>query len=190
MEEHVLDVRFGTMMRWNGWRLLLFASVAASLAISRSAQDGTAVLKSLSNPMYPPLARMANVSGDVRVVVSLRRDGTIASATVLSGPLMLREAALESAQHSVFDCYACVSDKSYLLVYKFEQLAGDDCCTASAVAPKVEQAGTSHDEQGRLAGCNRCRANLYLRPRCHHQGASSLVQMPVSVEVRCPMRRP
>jgi hypothetical protein len=62
---------------------------------------------------------------------------------------MLREAALESAQHSVFDCYACVANSPYLLRYKFEQIAGDNCCSASAVIPKVEQTGTIHDELGR-----------------------------------------
>jgi len=127
--------------------MLLF--LAASVAISKPAQDSTVVLKSLPDPAYSPLARIANVSGDVRVLVSVGRDGTVASATALSGPPMLREAALESAEHSIFDCYACNGDTPYLLVYKFEQVAGNDCCTASAVVPKVEQMGTSHDEQGR-----------------------------------------
>src|SRR5438270_9197196 len=104
------------MIRCNGLRVLLFACVAASVAISKPAQDSTVVLKSLADPAYSPIARTANVSGDVRVLVSVGRDGTVASATALSGPPMLREAALESAQQSIFDCYACIGDTPYLLV--------------------------------------------------------------------------
>lgn len=137
------------MTKLNGLRIFLFACVVASFAIGEHAQDSTVILKSFASPVYSSSARAANVSGDVRVLVLVHPDGTLASATVLSGHPMLKQAALDSAWHSIFNCNGCVADSPYLLVYKFQQIAGDDCCSASGVVPKIEQAAASRDQQGR-----------------------------------------
>jgi TonB family protein len=66
-----------------------------------------AVLSKLVPPVYPPLARMARITGDVKVHVLIRKDGSVESAEVISGHPILKQAALESAQKSEFECRDC-----------------------------------------------------------------------------------
>lgn len=88
---------------------------------------GDAVTVNLSNPTYPPLARTANISGDVELKLGIRRDGSIRSAVVVSGHPMLTQAALNSAQQSRFECQGCEDEiTGYLLIYSFQFVAGPD----------------------------------------------------------------
>jgi TonB family protein len=57
------------------------------------------VLNNVSPPVYPPLARQARIMGDVKILVGVRQDGTVASAEVLSGHSMLKQAALEALRN-------------------------------------------------------------------------------------------
>ncbi len=78
------------------------------------------VLTKLSSPIYPQLARMARIVGDVKIQVQIRRDGSIASADAVSGHPMLKPAALTSAQNSTFECRGCTEEiTSYSLTYTF-----------------------------------------------------------------------
>jgi protein TonB len=43
------------------------------------------------NPTYPPLARQAGISGDVELKLEIRKDGSVQSATVVSGHPMLTQ---------------------------------------------------------------------------------------------------
>jgi TonB family protein len=78
-------------------------SQAQDTAAGRGPESGV-VLTKLSPPVYPPLARQARITGDVKIQIGIRRDGSVASADVISGPSMLKQAALESAQKSTFEC--------------------------------------------------------------------------------------
>ena len=49
-------------------------------------------------PLYPPGARHAQVAGMVRVEMWVGKDGRVVGAEVLSGPPLLRRAALEAAK--------------------------------------------------------------------------------------------
>jgi TonB family protein len=81
------------------------------------------VLISLANPVYPRLAMQARVAGDVEVELSVRSDGTIESADVVSGPPMLKQAALDSVHQSHFECRECGENAtSYRMVYTFQTL--------------------------------------------------------------------
>jgi len=72
-------------------------------------------------PVYPPLARQARISGEVRIEVRLRQDGTLTSADLVAGHPMLVQAAMESTRKSEFICANCVQAVSiYSLVYDFE----------------------------------------------------------------------
>lgn len=97
-------------------------TAAQNVAAQAPASDATpqAVLTKLSPPVYPPLARQARIMGDVKVQVLIRKDGSVASAEVVSGHPMLKQAALESAQKSEFECKAC-DDRgtSYSLTFTF-----------------------------------------------------------------------
>ena len=50
-------------------------------------------------PTYPTAASAAHVQGEVTVRADVDRDGNVASARVISGPPLLRDAALDAVQH-------------------------------------------------------------------------------------------
>jgi hypothetical protein len=89
---------------------------------------GTVVLIKLSQPTYPVISRTAHISGDIVVMLGLHQDGSIESAEVISGPPLLREAALQSARQSQFECRKC-SDRitPYRMVYTFQFSNSCDC---------------------------------------------------------------
>src|ERR1700747_1591768 len=102
-------------------------SQAQNLANLNSSQTGVVVVK-LVAPMYPPVARAARIVGDVDLRLSIRQDGSIESAAAFSGHPLLRDAALDSAQHALFECRKCSeATTSYRLVYTF-QIEGDCSC--------------------------------------------------------------
>jgi TonB family protein len=85
-----------------------------------SSQKTTSVAK-LFPPAYPPLARAARITGEVRISVHLRQDGSVESAEVIDGHPMLKQAALESARKSEFACAECIQPvAAFSLVYDFE----------------------------------------------------------------------
>jgi hypothetical protein len=90
-------------------------------------ESAAAVIVNLFEPRYPPLALMANVFGDVHLKLGIRKDGSVESAIVLSGHPLLRDAALNSARQSRFDCAGCRDEVSfYSMVYSFQLVAGPD----------------------------------------------------------------
>jgi protein TonB len=52
-----------------------------------------------ANPVYPPIARAAHVSGAVVLHAIISKEGTIKNLSVISGPEMLRTAATEAVQN-------------------------------------------------------------------------------------------
>ena len=76
--------------------------------------------------MYPPIARAAHISGDVTIMLGIRRDGSIQSVAVIGGPPLLHQAALDSAQQSQFECRNCSeTTTSYSLIYAFQLIDPD-----------------------------------------------------------------
>jgi TonB family protein len=65
------------------------------------------VIAKLSPPIYPPLALQARITGTVELNVTVRRDGSIESVAVVSGHPILRDAALDSARHTQWECKGC-----------------------------------------------------------------------------------
>ena len=117
----------------------LSAQLAAATAVK-----STVVLVGLSPPTYPNLARLARISGDVRIQLGIRSDGSVESSELLSGHPMLTPAALQSARNSTFECHDCTdATASYLLVYTFEikgECADDpDCSGVASHPPSVQQ---------------------------------------------------
>lgn len=86
------------------------------------------VIANLRDPVYPRIARVAGVHGDVILALRIRPDGTIESLEYVSGPPLLKQAALDSAEETKFACQQCViGPVSYSLVYSF-QLSNENCC--------------------------------------------------------------
>ncbi|HLW84398.1 MAG TPA: energy transducer TonB [Candidatus Sulfotelmatobacter sp.] len=121
------------------YSLATAANAAAQIASSATPPETRAVLTKLYSPIYPAIARQARISGDVKVQVVIRKDGTIESADVVSGHLLLKQAALDSVQKSRFDCRGCAeAETSYSLTYTFQLPAETKpvpgCCTAGTQA--------------------------------------------------------
>jgi protein TonB len=51
-----------------------------------------------ANPVYPPIAKAAHVSGAVVLHAIISKQGTIKDLEVVSGPEMLRSAAMEAVR--------------------------------------------------------------------------------------------
>jgi TonB family protein len=92
---------------------------AQSLPGADSPQNGV-VLTKLVQPIYPPVARAAHITGDVDLVLTIRPDGEVDSVVVASGHPLLKESAVTSAQQSQFECRGCTEQvNKYRLVYTF-----------------------------------------------------------------------
>jgi Gram-negative bacterial TonB protein C-terminal len=112
---------------------ILFGGTYACLARGPTAtitQQNAAVLMKLSPPVYPPIALTAHVTGDIELLLNIRRDGSVESAMVVSGPPLLQQAALSSAKQSQFQCLHCIEELTpYHLFYAFRLDALSDACT-------------------------------------------------------------
>lgn len=103
------------------------------------AKEPGAVVAKAPTLTYPAIARMAHITGDVALVVNVRSDGSVESVVVTGGPALLRQAAVDNARASQFDCQGCEQPLTeYSLVYTF-QLADPDGCPDTEPA-----AGNSH----------------------------------------------
>jgi len=87
-------------------------------------------LKKLFPPVYPQMAKIAAISGDVSLKVSVHPDGSIEFVTALSGDRMLVQAAVESANRSQFECRGCSGSTEKPLLYSFQlsNVPADPCC--------------------------------------------------------------
>jgi len=140
----------------NIFALLCLAAVVAPCTSTKGtaqvsseprAGQGKVALSRLSPPTFPPLAREARTSGEVKVRLSIRRDGSIESVSAVSGDPILVPAALESAQHSVFECSTCRDlNTPYELIYTF-QIAGElDRCCCSVGARAIHEPEVSYSD--------------------------------------------
>jgi hypothetical protein len=113
------------------------ALAQAATGIEESA-SGVVLIK-LSPPIYPPLARQARTSGDVKLQLSIRPDGSVESASPVSGDAVLVPAALESGVQSQFECRGCSKTTAYSMTYTFQVLGELDrcCCTQGALTPST-----------------------------------------------------
>jgi TonB family protein len=118
------------MGRAYSFKFTLLAAVILCCAVIKSgaqtedrsltAESGV-VLVDLFRPVYPPLALQARITGDVELRIEVRQDGTVESVTAVSGHPIFKEAALDSARKSKFECVACSGAVTlYKLAYRFD----------------------------------------------------------------------
>jgi TonB family protein len=90
-------------------------------AASGAESQGDVVMVSLSNAVYPPLALQARIAGDVQIKVEVRKDGSLESASIVSGHQMLTQGALDSARQSKFECRSCKAEvTAQTLTYSYQ----------------------------------------------------------------------
>ena len=71
--------------------------------VSAGVMAGQILVK--TNPVYPPIARAAHVQGSVVLHAVISKTGTIQNLTVISGPEMLRNSAVEAVQQWKYKPY-------------------------------------------------------------------------------------
>jgi hypothetical protein len=52
---------------------------------------------------------------------------------------MLKDAALDRARHSQFECRGCTTPMKYQMLYSFTMIKVADCCNTLDVAPTIEE---------------------------------------------------
>ncbi len=98
------------------------------------------VLVTLYPPAYPPLARTADITGQVKIDVLIKKDNSIESARVISGHPMLDQAVLDSVNKSKFECRQCSGEDSfYTLTYTFKIVEPTSKCDCTISTPQVSQ---------------------------------------------------
>ena len=132
MERHALTLTVSLAALGVFLSAVLEKSSAQTTVSSDVPQNGIVIAK-LSRPVYPTVARLAHIAGEVELMLGIRQDGSIDSAVIIRGTPVLQRAALESAQQSQFECRGCSEAvTSYSLTYTF-QLRDKGCCTAPDV---------------------------------------------------------
>ena len=114
--------------------LLAFA-VASALAQAPPAAE----ISVLSEPVYPNLAKVGGISGDVELRLSIRPDGFVESATQLNGSPILGLAALKSARQTRFVCRGCEGNVIYSITYTFQVQGTQNRCCCSSEPSITEQ---------------------------------------------------
>ena len=116
----------------------IFSAVGVLLALpggclAQSPADTAVTPKRLSPPVYPAIALTAHVQGDVELLLKIRMDGSVESATVVSGPPLLQQASLSDAEQSQFNCLNCVEGVTpYRLVYTYRIDLPPDSCNSDS----------------------------------------------------------
>ena len=123
--------------------LLLIGALAALRA--QNTPSGTApqfepTITKLPPPSYPAMALAARVLGHVVLNITIQQDGTVISAETISGPPMLREAAVESAKQTLFKCADCTSGTTqFQLVESYDLTDPYYCDPPDKSYPHVSQ---------------------------------------------------
>ena len=102
------------------------------------AAPGEITVVSLSPPVYPQMALVAHIWGDIRIAVKLRADGTVESVVPVSGHPILMQAALDSARQTRFACSGCTEAGTYEMLYSFKIIDGENCCDSINAPATVE----------------------------------------------------
>jgi TonB family protein len=109
----------------------------------RATQGGVFVAK-LAPLLYPPLAKQTRIVGDVQLALVIRADGSIESASVVSGHPLLKQAALDSAEHSQFVCKECdKAPRALQMTYSFK-LGPTAYCAESSLPTKPNEQEESY----------------------------------------------
>ena len=96
-------------------------------------------------PVYPEIAKAAHVSGEVRILLAIGASGDVKEANVVSGPLMLRQAALDSVIHYKFSPFPDADGQSIATVVSiFFSLGGDNEARPDLSCTYYDSSTTAH----------------------------------------------
>jgi TonB family protein len=95
------------------------------VAIAQSPNSDSIPVVSAVAPMYPPIARTANATGDVTLTVEIDRDGKVTSVESKSGHPLFRKSAEEAARRWVFGTSATSAKRKVTLTFLFRLIESD-----------------------------------------------------------------
>jgi protein TonB len=72
------------------------AAAPKKIAVSSGVMAGNILVK--TQPQYPAIAKAARIQGTVVLQATISKEGTITNLTVVSGPPMLQQAALDAVR--------------------------------------------------------------------------------------------
>jgi TonB family protein len=97
-------VSFQKMRPWVGIGLLTLLMAATFRPLSARAQgDLTRKAKTRVEPAYPPLAKRMNITGTVKVLVVVSRNGSLKETKVVGGNPILVNAAMDALKKWKFE---------------------------------------------------------------------------------------
>jgi TonB family protein len=100
--------------------IALFAALVPHYAAAQTAQNDEIIrrAKSKVQPAYPELARKMQISGTVKIEVTVATNGTVKEARVVGGHPVLATAALDAAKKWRFE--PAPNESSGIIDFKFE----------------------------------------------------------------------
>jgi TonB family protein len=85
----------------------ILATLALFVAATAFAQEHKISVQKYEVSVYPPIARAAHISGDVKLTLDIAPDGTVTAVKVLSGHPMLVTSATDAIKKWRFHCDDC-----------------------------------------------------------------------------------
>lgn len=110
----------------NMWRTRPLVSLALCATTFSICQAQTVVPDSLPELKYPPIARVANIQGDVVVSFRQTSEGRTIDVKPLSGPVMLQGTAVENVKAWQFEPKADLAGSAYKVTFHFRLNPPDD----------------------------------------------------------------
>ena len=100
--------------------VVLFAAVSPRYVGAQTSQSEEIVrrAKSKVQPFYPDLARKMNITGTVKIEVTVSPNGTVKEARIVGGHPLLANAALDAAKKWRFEPAA--NESTGVIDFKFE----------------------------------------------------------------------
>jgi len=112
------DVTFQGMNRVLAVGLLLIGGWAATSAPKAWGQETERKTKSRVAPVYPELAKRMNITGVVKVRVTVAANGSVKSASLVGGHPVLANAALDAVKKWHFE--AAPQESTEIVEFRFD----------------------------------------------------------------------
>ncbi len=84
------------IMRWVGIAIIALLAVMVAAQTASAQEEAERKIKTKVAPMYPELARKMNVSGIVKVQITIAPNGSVKAAKALGGHPLLIESAVDA----------------------------------------------------------------------------------------------
>jgi TonB family protein len=113
-------------MNLSRWLIIVFAIGAFGLvAVAQSNNPDSIPVIAAVAPLYPPIARTANATGDVTTKVEINRDGKVTSVESKGGHPLFRKSADEAARRWVFATSPTSAKRTATLTFSFRLVESD-----------------------------------------------------------------